>query len=773
MAGIYGFLFLCIIIFLKVSNTKTFELQNYFAPNFPVNGVNPIKTELLKAVGTIVNYAVKNSNETIKNEFMNNQQCMSILMQFYYSDDNLNEMMSIVLSNSGKSLSDVGLQDDCVWTFNYTYFFITFSIKEDYDDPNFNLYKFLDQNKFFLGICMVSECTEIISRILDKSVNHLFFQHIERTSTINGLTIYGTDYQKSSFLIRQSSNSRIEFYTVILWIITIYILVRLFISLVEFLLFQLKSVDSNTKDFEENSFRSDSCSITYFENSVSKLNLLNNSQVKKSITGKFEKFLTIFSLTNNIYEFFKKKSRYYNETNLEILSGIRFILFICMTLIQNFYGIALLPHRNSSSSEFYYSPMFIMIKLCANIVQFYPCINGIYFGFKLMSYIKRNGNQFGIFDIIKFFVKLLPGFLVFFISFSAYHLFIKELGILLNNEIIFDYFVESEVNTKACVKDPLSIFKPFYLSYFKIGSDECFTDCFRWVYFIISEFYCYIFILILVYLLLKIRSSKLDLFFYFLNMINLSLCYFSYNHDLQNERYYTINNLIGETLTFKYPHLFFIPYFLGFNTGILYFYFKDLNSSSPVSDHSYNLFSFNFEIVKFLDKLNMGLKLFLLIFSIICFLLISFSFNFILIFQQGGQKKNILIKGSFITDLIFIYEGKVFSLFFLMFLSVLLILPKDNYIVNTLSSKIFTHINRINLAYFVFSDYITDVLYAFYNIQIFLNFSNVFYMSSAVLTFLIVYSILIVILYDLPYRMIIKDCFRKKNLSDRRKLETY
>ena len=71
--------------------------------------------------------------------------------------------------------------------------------------------------------------------------------------------------------------------------------------------------------------------------------------------------------------------------------------------------------------------------------------------------------------------------------------------------------------------------------------------------------------------------------------------------------------------------------------------------------------------------------------------------------------------------------------------------------------------NRINLAFLIFSDFITDVFYGFYNIQIYLNFSNVFFMSLALLTILKLYSIAIVVLYELPFRIILKDLFKKKS----------
>jgi hypothetical protein len=93
----------------------------------------------------------------------------------------------------------------------------------------------------------------------------------------------------------------------------------------------------------------------------------------------------------------------------------------------------------------------------------------------------------------------------------------------------------------------------------------------------------------------------------------------------------------------------------------------------------------------------------------------------------------------------------------------LLLCSKESSIKKAFMSKIFTSMNRVNFSFLVFYDYIVIIFYAFYNIQIHLDYSNALFMTLTLLTIILTFSYISVIFIDLPFRLVYRNMLEKLN----------
>ena len=91
--------------------------------------------------------------------------------------------------------------------------------------------------------------------------------------------------------------------------------------------------------------------------------------------------------------------------------------------------------------------------------------------------------------------------------------------------------------------------------------------------FIVTEFYSFCHLLIILLLLFKIRNKKIDLAVYIINFILILLFYYM----LEGKKYvgigkvYTFYKIIGSNENISY-YLFFPLYYIGFTIGVFLFH---------------------------------------------------------------------------------------------------------------------------------------------------------------------------------------------------------
>jgi hypothetical protein len=751
-----------LIIYLLLGHICSYTSQNglkYDSLNIPQD--DPIKSNYItQLLIQLITYTNKYSNQSIIDEFIvkNTTECHDKLIDVIKGNDSLE-----IVNYSGKTISDTGLEDDCK-SRNYSYVFLTYSLELPvfFNDSDYsNFYTFMGQKSFYLGLCLYRECTDFYSAFLDESQNAVFFDHL-REKGINNLTLFEMDYlgntTKEDNLLK---NGYLKLVIVFFYIFLFYIILRCIVTFAGMILY-----DKGDRGGGLNNISHD------FSLSASSDELIEKTNIapKQPVKGIFYRLYKILTL-NNFKLLSTLKNKYFDDTNLEFLCGVRMYLLFLITFSQNIYGISRLPHRDFGGYNFYTSFWYFFAKFASYSSECLIALNAIFFGYKLMNYHKYKSDG-SLISYMKFYFNYLTRVAIFVMTFVFLRLFLREVSFYIGDLTIFDYFVDNFVNQKECITRPWIMLIPFYLQYFiPQGIEDKISGCFKLTNFILCEFYCYTFIMILFYILQKIKSKKLDFMVFLLNIANLVVLYFNFDHSAG--RYYTYDDVLGEVMTFAIPHVFLIPYFLGFNVGITYFYYKDVIVSSISYSSDYMPFYYNFYFMKFLDTKSNAVKRWIICICLIMQFVISLNFYILLKIaghmDNDNSTYNVLFEKNILLDILTIYQNKVFCIFFLLAVVTFLITNKDLAIKNFFSASIFITLNRIGFAFFCIQDSITYIFYAMYNIQIYSNIQNCLFVSFGLLIVITISSTLCFILWELPFRLTYKYLFADKKSKVRLK----
>jgi hypothetical protein len=650
-----------------------------------------------------------------------------------------------IINFSGKTLSDTGLEDDCK-SRNYTYLFLTYELDLPvyFNDSDYSssYYTFMGQKSFYLGLCLYMECMEFYEKFLDGTANKKLFTHLE-SQGIRNLTLYEMDYIGNTRKEEKLNESgHMELVLVFFYLFLFYIIFRCIITFAGLILY-------DKDDTSECPITGAAYELSLGSSQCDEVLTATVTRKKKSKFYRFFKILTFinFKILNSV------KNKYFDDTHLELICGVRMYLLFLMTLHQNIYSISRLPHSDPGGYSFYISIWYFIAKYASYATECLIAVNGIIFGYKLMNYHKYKSDG-SLFSYMKFYFNFLTKVMVFFLSFVVFHLLLKEVSFYFGNLTFFDYFMENFVYNKECYEKPWTALIPFYLQY--ITPEDNYSTCFKYSNFITCELIGFTFIIVLFYILQKIESRKLDFLPFVANIVNLGLLYF--NFDTNGERYYTYDDVLGETLTITKPHLFIIPYFLGFNIGVIYFYYKDLMYGLPGADE-YMPFYYNFYIMKFLDTKSNAVKQRIICLSMFLQLFISLNFYIIVRIANYGlptTSYNILFKKDLLIDIITIYQNKLFVILFLITVLTVLITNKDLPMKNFFSASIFVPLNRMSFTFFCMMDSIIYIFYAMYNIQTYSSIQNLIFLSLGLLLVITFSSLAGFILFELPFRLAYK-----------------
>ena len=390
------------------------------------------------------------------------------------------------------------------------------------------------------------------------------------------------------------------------------------------------------------------------------------------------KIMSIFNLFKNLLLLNKKKEPLSDQNNLVELSLIRLIIIFFIMIGENSYIILKYVDKGMSLITLTHSFSFIFIKIGYISYEYYKIICGIIFGFKFMNYYKKSDNL-GFKRIFKFIFKFIPYLIIFLIihfglNYPIVYYVKYSFGNIRNN------YLSEKMNECYCVKNIKNIFLPITImnKYNDTGINiGQYNGCFRYNLFTISEFFCYLMILFLVVILIKIKSKFLELFLFLSNFIVLFLLYFFTKEvdDIKGE--YTQSRLFGLSSSIARPYLFFPLYFIGFNIGIIYYYnlheadtFNELNTSK----NNYIFFAYCYKINLLLGRINGKIKNTILLLCILFIILIS-SYYSIIINNLSGDKNQLIFtfEDKPMAKFMYIYEGTlsglVFSIFIVIYLS--------------------------------------------------------------------------------------------------------
>ena len=633
------------------------------------------------------------------------------------------------------------------------------------------------------GLCFFDECSELIVNYFDSSVNTKF-QDYANTIGIKNFTNYNKKYYTNTSLT-QTTASKSSNYTsntenlddiknikeeivtdttsntfkLLFYFTFVILLFQLLTSLFGHFIFDEEEKD--TKDAKESprEARFSQNGEAYSSNEKTSIDRSDRFyQPNRSIIEKLYKFVSIHGYFRRLTQI---KNKYFNDTDLEILCGIKTILLFIYTFLQLNVTISQLPRRNTGN--YYYSNWtFSLVKFSSYSLESIICINGIICSFKLMNIYKKE-KQIKFTTILKFFAGSLSKVILFHYIFFVFYYFMTDIGKLFNFNCMVDFFMKHYIEPKVCFTNFFTSYIPFYYQYGVSSTDELdFSACFKYFQLLYCEFCCFVITLMIFFFISRFKSNVFDNIFSISVLVVTVLSYFIYvNIDKLNcQNVYSLNIILGETRIFKQSHMLYYVYFIGVNCGIIHFYFKDMVSSNPMQattgQKQYLPFKYNLSIMNFFYKTSGFLKFLFIILLLGIIIFFSVSYNVFLSFTTYVRHNNLLIEMNQALYIFYIFEKKIYILSFACLVLVLLINTKNNLLKSLFSCQICLIISRISFCYICLVESFTYLFYSFNEMQTYLNIESLLYITIALFFLIILSSMLMVMIYEMPLRMGIK-----------------
>ncbi len=381
---------------------------------------------------------------------------------------------------TAKHMNDLGNEFFCrnKLADNATYYLLQAYLEDlnkltNYEDGP--LLHFLNQNFFYVGICLPNNCSNIVYKFIDKEkslLDYLYWQMNISNFTITNCNEIskGIDKDKSWFNL-------VNIIYIIIGIKIIFGLFRIIkitggyeryyldnleeqkkknnISLIlidskiEDDDLREKEVDENkelikneskekktnksssnlTSDKNNNEIKDIYFDYIYGASAKNEYNLYNpfyDNQDNYPLKIKILKYIDIF---DNLKTLTTLANKYYNSCNIKKINFLKCIVMFMAVVHKVMLSQMQLPSRNFLVYNFYKSFFFCFIKLCAFSPIFWIVLDATTVGFKLMSYIKKKignniNNNLSFVSFLKFLLLLIPKIVIFYLCF--YFLYINS-----------------------------------------------------------------------------------------------------------------------------------------------------------------------------------------------------------------------------------------------------------------------------------------------------------------------------------------------------------
>ena len=336
------------------------------------------------------------------------------------------ELINIYIDGSGKSVNDFGNEFVCNYNIRRNVSYLTVHFYLGTNDFRKEKEEFFGQYYFYMGLCLPKKCMNAAKILV---VNEKVLDICHRVG-ISNLKLYVSED------VVEKSNNISQFYNVI---ISIYIFFNFFKLLIgifrvifmnkgyegyfvererklneEVLSLGLNVNNNVEKEPTGNKLEEDNIihkintntSIQSLDNNDSNIsytyddyisenniaegeNLYNPFSDKEKYFPVLLKIMKMFDLFDNLNILSSNSNKYYNSNRIKNLYFIRFLLMI-MTIVNQIMNTQNdLPSKNYYNFEFYSSFYFIFIKICVNASTFWIALDGVMFGYKIISYLKK------------------------------------------------------------------------------------------------------------------------------------------------------------------------------------------------------------------------------------------------------------------------------------------------------------------------------------------------------------------------------------------------
>ena len=600
---------------------------------------------------------------------------------------------------SGFASNSIETEDECLES-NEVYILLKGNYTKDYIYSNINdssnqRLLFVERFTFDHELCLWNYCKNVyiynnseIVREVEPIINDLFnLEHFELTGVnykINQSTSFELEHKNDSY-------EYFLFLKVFLLITSIILIICTFFSTCFTNEDEKKNEDIrvNEKKISQeevyNSIQNDSTIFSQENNYL----FQNNSKYENLNSYKF---INAFDVVNNFLLLNKKKEPLSNQNSLTELNGLIFIILFFILLIENVYIIIKYIDKGTGLFIFLKSNSFFIIKISSSAYESYKIICGIIFGFKFINYYEKE--DFNCKRYFKFLFKFIPYSIIFLILYFIFQFHSVEIVSFLKKSLRNHHISKTINDCYYCHQNHFNIFN--ILMFQKYNTTDSiaaqYDGCPRNTLFTISEFLCYISILILMAIFLKVKSKILELIFFIINLLILSLTYIL-TPEGKDFKFYTVSRLFGLSASIALPYLFFPLYYIGFNIGIIYYYnqnqakiYNELNSE----ENSYIPFEYCFKLSLFIKGIKGKIKNCIMILCVIFIIIISNDFSFLI-----RNKNELFFEINSFTRFLYVYDNILCGIFFSIFITIYLSLSEESFFRIVFSSKLLIFVNKI------------------------------------------------------------------------------
>ena len=716
-----------------------------------------------------------------------------------------------LLSFSGKEISDLGQETSCIRNgFSYYLLSYDYSLEKKNSKYPLKIFKFFESKNFYTGLCLFDECNELLQKIFnnfkDEDINNTKIEqiiHLEKLSedTKNKIDCeknqetckyepYYTLNDKGTFDkdLTDKERKKYKFFYVIFIITMIFVCLELLVSLFiycGYYLFNTKNLtnelyeESDLDDDEENSDDEPNEQIIYNNNSTS-----SKEKKDETMSQTFVKTLyKYFSFVTNIIILTLRKSKFFNNKNMEILTKFRVLSILLISFSTNFDVYLKIPSKGFFNDFLYKEFYFVFLKFASFGIDMYICLDGFEVMYKLMNYYKKNYHDKGykkisFIGLLKFYLfsvyKIIGFIILFFIVnyFNRYYIYIH------NGGTFYSYYSNNIINNNNNI---FQMFNPKYtfLSYF-FPSDDAFLFSSKMSLLFINEFIAFTLLLLIFYIGNILKSKIYDYIILIYILVSYLLSFPLYLWKNKNcevnelSENYTYNKIIRNISLIKYPHTLYNHYFLGALTGLICFYLKDsLFNNSMINEPGKCPFQFCFTIIEIFEYLvQKGRKVWIFLSLTIQFLLCMTYTIFINLKNRGNEKKDeiVVISLEDIPSLVILYcyEAGLFILTFCF--NFILIFSYEIETKNYENFNLLNLLNQINFSYINTIYLLTYSYYCYFVFQLKLTYQNLWFITFGLFIFFCFENIILTIIFIMPLKIVFKTLLDKYFVSNQNSL---
>ena len=705
---------------------QVYNLKDQFENDIITHYANLLKEKFLKLV-----YSMYDIEKEIDDNLYDliesiDQECFNFVLKFFFDDKNfMYDLSKKILHDGGLIQNSISTEEDCLSEDNvYLLFSGEFNRIDLREDERYKSHEalFREATNIREEACVFKECRHFYKGLFEylikyhyNSIQGLFSWKNFKLTGINYKNISDDEMVQKSEEEKEKENENNFYYNIIILIIII-----LFSFLVLCTIISCCMRVKGKKSYDtivRNSFDDSENDNENKEKSQELLHTKTNGSIIGIIIDNFEvrkvdRIILSFDILNNLSLVKDIKEPLSNQSNIIVLSTIKLLVLFYIMLGENSFIILKYIENRMSLLSFLKSNFFFTIKIGMNSYESYKIICGVLFGYKLISFYYNHEKESKCIMYIKFVLKQIPYIIIFLIihfllNYPKFIFVRRFFGNMRNN------YLSSIMEQYSCHKSPCQIFKmtsimsDYNSTGFNIGQ---YNGCSWPILFTFSEFICFNFILILAIINICLKhyqkiNDKFFVGFLFFNFIFILLAP-SYSREFNDLiGGYTISRLFGLSESIAMPHVFFPLYYIGFNIGIIYYYYKNAKEQEDKP------FNYCYQISRIINqyfKLFVN-KIFMFI-LIIGIILCSLSFTF-LIKSVDEYTVFFTFEDKPVSKYIFVYESVFHGIFFSFFLLFYLCSP-DNNLKLVLSTEFFTFVNKISFMFFISFGSILNLFHA-------------------------------------------------------------